>query len=193
MFTGIINHLGKLKNKKESVFTFSADKSFCKKLNKGDSIAVNGACLTVLVKPAKNSFAIEVIPETLNKTMLGYLKINNPVNLELPVTANTLLSGHIVSGHIDGVVKLLKIKPENNSQILKFSLPPALTKYIVEKGSITINGISLTVTTVTSKSFTVGIIPFTRKNTMLSSIKIGDLVNVEVDILAKYIENFLKK
>lgn len=192
MFTGIISNLGKLNKKDGSVFTFSADPAFCKKIKAGTSIAVNGACLTVFKKPTKNSFTVEVIPETENKTMLGRLKINGLVNLELPVTPSTFLSGHIVHGHIDAISKILSIKKEENSHILKFSIPKGFEKYIVEKGSIAINGISLTVINTKSAYFTVGIIPYTWKNTTFYTLQIGDFVNVEVDILAKYVEKLLK-
>ncbi|MBI2330115.1 riboflavin synthase [Candidatus Daviesbacteria bacterium] len=193
MFTGIITHLGKFIGIKKSVFTFIANPAFCKKISKGTSIAVNGVCLTAFAKPAQNSFSVEVMPETQKKTMLGHLKINDLTNLELPVTPTTLLSGHIVQGHIDGIAKLVRIERNKNSHILQFSIPDNLSKYITEKGSIAVNGISLTIIEAKRKYFIVGIIPYTWKNTMLNTIKIGDFVNIEVDILAKYIEKLLKK
>lgn len=193
MFTGIITHLGKLTKKEAAVFTFSTDQDFCRKIKKGMSIAINGVCLTVLNQPTKTHFSIEIMPETQNKTTLMFLKIGNLVNLELPVTPQTFLSGHIVQGHIDGISKLLGVKLFGNSRILKFSIPSTLTKYIVEKGSITINGISLTVIDTTKNYFTVGIIPYTWDNTMLHTIKPGNLVNIEVDILAKYLEKLTEK
>ncbi len=192
MFTGIITHLGKLTKKEGSVFTFNADRNFCKRIEKGISISVNGICLTALNKPTGNRFSIEVMPETLDKTTLGQLKTGNPVNLELPVTPQTYLSGHIVQGHIDTVVKLLDIKESDNSKLLKFSAPPTLTKYIVSKGSIAINGISLTIIDTEKDCFTVGVIPHTLNHTTLKTIKTGDLVNIEVDILAKYLERLIK-
>ncbi len=192
MFTGIITHLGKLTREKGPVFTFIINPAFCKKINIGTSIAINGVCLTVIRKPANNSFSIEVMPETLDKTTLGQLKTGNPVNLELPVTPQTYLSGHIVQGHIDTVVKLLDIKVSDNSKLLKFSAPPTLTKYIVSKGSIAINGISLTIIDAEKDYFTVGVIPHTLNHTTLKTIKTGDLVNIEVDILAKYLERLIK-
>lgn len=192
MFTGIITRLGKLASKKESVFTFTANLAFCRKISKGTSIAINGVCLTALEKPTKNFFSVEVMPETLGKTMLGSLKSGNLVNLELPATPHTFLSGHIVQGHIDGVAKLEKITERKNGHILKLSIPANLSKYIVEKGSIAINGISLTVIAAEKNYFTVGIIPYTWNHTMLHTIKTGDFVNIEVDILAKYIERLLK-
>lgn len=192
MFTGIITNLGKLTKKEGSVFTFNTDRDFCKKIEKGTSIAINGICLTALNKPTGNYFSIEAMPETLDKTTLGQIKIGSPVNLELPATPNTFLSGHIVQGHIDGVSKLLDIVVSGNSRLLKFSSPPSLAKYIAKKGSIAINGVSLTIIDVTKDYFTVGIIPYTWNNTMLKAIQPGDFVNIEVDILAKYLERLTK-
>lgn len=192
MFTGIITHLGKLAKKEGSVFTFNANQDFCKKIKKGTSIAINGICLTAINKPTGNCFSVEAMSETLDKTMLGQIKIGHSVNLELPVTPQTYLSGHIVQGHVDGVSKLLDIKNRGNSRLLKFTTPEALTRYIVSKGSIAINGISLTVIEAKKDHFSVGIIPHTWNGTTLKTIKPGDFVNIEVDILAKYLERLLK-
>ncbi len=191
MFTGIISHLGKLTKAEDSVFTFSAPKTFCASLKKGTSIAINGACLTVTSKPRSNAFSVEIMPETLKRTMLGKLKVDDLVNMELPVTANTLLSGHIVQGHVDGTGKVEKIKKEGNSRLFTIKIPSLLSKYIVEKGSIALNGISLTVICAQASYFTVGIIPYTWKRTMLSKLQPGDLVNIETDILAKYLEKLI--
>ncbi len=192
MFTGIITNLGKLTKKEAAVFTFSTDQDFCRKIKKGTSIAINGVCLTALNQPTKTHFSIEVMPETLDKTTLGYLEVGDLVNLELPATLTSLLSGHIVQGHIDGTSKLLDIKTRGSSRILKFSTSPAFSKYIIPKGSITINGISLTVIEARKDCFTVGIISYTWNNTMLHTMKIGSFTNIEVDILAKYLERLLK-
>lgn len=192
MFTGIISNLGKLKNRNKTKLTFSTDLTFCKKISKGISIAVNGACLTVFGQPAPSSFSVEVIPETKNKTTLSQLKLNDLVNLELPVTPSSFLAGHLVQGHVDAVTTLLNITKQGNSHLLKFSIPSDLAKYIAEKGSVAVNGISLTVIKVGKNYFTVGIIPYTWNNTMLKTVKINDMVNIEVDILAKYIEKLLR-
>ena len=192
MFTGIITNLGKFIKKDGSVFTFNIEQTFCKKINIGTSIAINGACLTIL-KKNQNSFSIEVMPETLDKTTFKFLKVRDLVNLELPVTPRTFLSGHIVQGHIDGIYKLLQIHSLDNSHILKFSTPPSLTKYLVSKGSIAVNGISLTIIEAKRNYFTVGIIPYTWEHTMLKTIRTHDFVNIEVDILAKYLEKLIKK
>lgn len=192
VFTGIISHLGKLTRKDGSVFTFNADRGFCKEIKKGISISVNGVCLTALRQPTGNSFLVEVMPETSKKTTLENLQKDNLVNLELPATPQTYLSGHIVQGHIDGISKLLDIKIQGNSRILKFSAS-SFTKYLVPKGSVAINGISLTIIDAEKNYFTIGIIPFTWENTMLHTLKTGDFVNIEVDILIKYLEKIIKK
>lgn len=190
MFTGIINNLGKLQQKQGAVFTFQTSQAFCRKIRKGVSIAVNGACLTVM-KKNERAFIVEVMPETKKQTMLGNLRTSDLVNLELPATAATLLSGHIVQGHIDGVGMIKKIAPQGNSKILTIGAPKALSKYIVKKGSIAVNGISLTIISTKPNYFTVGIIPYTWEQTMLRQIKIDNRVNIEVDILAKYLERLL--
>lgn len=172
--------------------TFNTDRNFCKKIKKGTSIAINGVCLTALNKPTGNYFSVEVMPETLDKTMLGQLTKDDSVNLELPLTPQTYLSGHIIQGHVDGTSKLLDFKIRDNSRLLKFSTLPALARYIVPKGAVALNGISLTVIETEKDCFTVGIIPHTWNNTMLKTIKPGDFVNIEVDILAKYLERLLK-
>jgi len=190
MFTGIITHLGKVGNKSENNLIIKTDKELINSLSKGASIAVNGICLTVgdLIE---DSFSIDYMPETEKKTNIKYLRAGSLVNLELPATANSLLSGHIVQGHIDGVAKLEIITQEGNSYILKFLIPKDLSKYIVGKGSVAVNGISLTVIGIGEYFFTVGIIPHAWNKTMLHTIKLGDYVNIEVDILAKYLEKLI--
>lgn len=191
MFTGIITHLGKVKSRQKSVFVFNASPAFCKKIKNGTSIAINGVCLTVFKKPTVNSFAIEAMPETLNQTTLGNLRSKDLVNLELPPTPYEFLSGHIVTGHIDGVCKLTNITEFENSRILKLSISDSLSKFVVKKGSIAVNGISLTVIKAEKDFFTVGVIPYTWTHTMLNTLKLDDNLNIEVDILAKYTEKFL--
>lgn len=191
MFTGIITHLGFVKKKTATDLQIKTSSELLKKLSIGTSIAVNGICLTVVAKD-KTTFSINFMPETAMKTNMQYLKEDNKVNLELPATADTLLSGHIVQGHVDGVAKITSIVKKGNSYLFAFSLPKKLKKYLVEKGSITVNGISLTVISVTSDEFTVGIIPHTWEYTMLHQAQVGDFVNIEVDVLAKYIENLIR-
>lgn len=192
MFTGIITNLGKVINKSESSLIVKTEKELINNLSKGASIAVDGICLTVIDK-SKGSFSVDFMPETEKKTNIKYLQIGSLVNLELPATANSLLSGHIVQGHIDGVAKLETITQKGNSYVLKFSSPKALSKYIVEKGSIAVNGISLTAIDVGEGFFTVGIIPHTWNKTMLRQLKLGDYANIEVDILAKYLETLIRR
>lgn len=192
MFTGIITHLGKVESIYNSKYTFSADSSFFKQVRGGSSVSVNGVCLTVISNPKSNRFTIEVMPETARKTMLVNLAIGDMVNLELPATYKTFLSGHIVQGHADGVGIITNISNEGNSRILTIGIDKHLTHYIVEKGSISVNGISLTVISAKDDHFTVGIIPYTWNHTMLYTIKINSKVNIEVDILAKYAEKLLK-
>jgi len=191
MFTGIITHLGKVQKKEKAVFTFTTDDSFVQKLEGGTSVSVNGVCLTILEKPRQNVFSIEIMPETQQKTTMSSLKENDIVNLELPATPNTFLSGHIVQGHVDATAQIKDIQKTGNSYLFTITILTTLNKYIVEKGSITLNGISLTVITIGKDFFTVGIIPHTWKNTMLHTVKKGDFVNIEVDVLAKYVERLI--
>ena len=191
MFTGIITHLGKIKQKEATRFSIEADASLICQLEKGASIAVNGTCLTILKKPFDSTFSVEAMPETFKRTALGKLTPDDTVNLELPATPNTFLSGHIVQGHVDGTGKLVSIQKEGNSKILKISIQPKLEKYIVEKGFIGLNGMSLTVIQAEKTFFTVGIIPYTWSHTMLQNIKVGDQVNIETDIIAKYLEKLV--
>lgn len=192
MFTGIVTHLGKVSKKEKKTLAIKASQDFLSKITKGTSISINGICLTV-TDIHKYYFAIDFIPETENRTNIKYLQSNDLVNLELPATPASFMSGHIVQGHIDEVSTLLDIKVSDNSRILKFSASPTITKYLAAKGAVAINGISLTVIEVEKNYFTVGIIPYTWNNTILKTIKTGDFVNIEVDILAKYLEKLQKK
>src|SRR3989338_6988548 len=144
MFTGIISHLGKVESIEGAKFAFSAPASFIKSLRKGSSIAVNGVCLTLKNSPSGRKFNVDLMPETLKRTSFSNLKRGDLVNLELAMAANARFEGHIVQGHIDGVAALSNIKPRGNSRIISFKVPRHLSKYIVEKGSIAVNGISLT-------------------------------------------------
>ncbi|MBI4097301.1 MAG: riboflavin synthase [Candidatus Levybacteria bacterium] len=190
MFTGIITHVGKVESIKQSHYTFSADASFFQKLGQGTSVSVNGICLTVDADTQANSFSIEVMPETIKKTMIGGLNIGQYVNLELPMSADALFAGHIVQGHIDGTGRITAITPEGNSHIVTIGIKPKLACYVINKGSIAVNGISLTIISARNSSFTVGIIPYTFSHTMLHAAKVGDLVNIEVDMVGKYLFKF---
>lgn len=174
MFTGIITHTGNLKKRTADTVEIGAPSAVLKQLKIGDSVAVSGVCLTV-IKKTKNSFSADIMQETWGKTTLGSLKIGALVNLELPLRAGDLLSGHIVQGHVDGTAKIIGIK----NRVITFEYTP--NKRITDKGSITVNGIALTVIKKQGRRFTVGIIPHTWEHTSMKVAKIGDLVNIEVD------------
>lgn len=192
MFTGIITHLGKIKEKTENRLVIEPEKGFMDRFEMGLSVSIDGICLTV-VTFYKKDFAIEFMPETAKKTNIEQLSAGDIVNLELPATGDTFLSGHVVQGHVDGVGTIKTITQEGNSWVFVFDVPKDLSRFIVEKGSITVNGISLTVISVTKDTFSVGIIPHTWERTMLHSAKVGDIVNLEVDVLAKYVEKLVRK
>ena len=196
MFSGLIECTGKLVNKiyKNNDISLEIEVLDLDDFNTtkiGDSIAVNGVCLTV-VELKNNSFTADISSETLNKTNLAELNLNEEVNLERALKLSDRLGGHIVSGHIDGLAFLSDMYQEGRSQHLIFAAPFELAKYIAPKGSITINGISLTVNEVNQNVFHLNIIPHTLEKTTLKNIKIGDKVNVEIDILARYLERLLE-
>lgn len=193
MFTGIIQEMGKIKNIKKSSgktnFTIES-KKVIQNLEIGSSIACNGTCLTV-VNLNKNYFEVEAIPETLKLTNLGNLKVGNFINLESSLRLKDELSGHIVLGHIDSMGRICKIKSEGDSILITIEFPKNIGKYITYKGSIAIDGISLTIANVTAKNFTVALIPHTLEVTTLKEIKIGDKVNLEIDVVARYLERLI--
>jgi len=156
----------------------------------GDSIAVNGVCLTV-VTVADGEFTADVMPETLRRSALGALRPGDPVNLERAARVGDRLGGHLVQGHVDGVATILSREPGPQWDLVRFSLPGELDRYVVEKGSITVDGVSLTVVSVEPGSFTVGLIPTTLGLTTLGQKTVGDPVNLEVDIVAKYVEKLV--
>ncbi|MGI5292439.1 riboflavin synthase [Nonomuraea polychroma] len=158
----------------------------------GDSIAVNGVCLTV-VKTEGDVFTVDVIKESLDRSSLGGLTEGSAVNLERAVRADQRLGGHIVQGHVDGTAVLLSRHPGDSWDDLRFSLPEPLSRYVAEKGSIAIDGISLTVTTVDDESFGVSLIPTTLKLTTMGERQVGDVVNIEVDVIAKYVERLVAR
>jgi riboflavin synthase len=156
----------------------------------GASIAVNGCCLTVTELDG-DAFTADVMQESLQRTSLGDLAVGSPVNLERAVAAGARLGGHIVQGHVDGVGALVERTPSEHWDVLRFSLPADLARYVVEKGSITVSGVSLTVVDVDADSFSVSLIPTTLADTILGKLVPGDRVNLEVDIVAKYVERLL--
>jgi len=156
----------------------------------GDSIAVNGVCLTV-VDLGEHEFTADVMAETLNRSSLGALTTGSRVNLERPMALGGRLGGHIVQGHVDGTGRILERRPSENWEVVKISLPAALTRYVVEKGSITVDGVSLTVVDAGPDYFTISLIPTTLALTTLGIKGPGDPVNLEVDVIAKYVERLL--
>lgn len=193
MFTGIIEEIGTIK----SINSTGISSQLCISANTiledtkiGDSIAVNGVCLTV-TSIKSNLFTADVMAETLRRSNLGSLIPQSKVNLERAMPANGRFGGHIVSGHIDGTGTIVEKKPEGNAVWIKINCSDNLLKYIIHKGSITIDGISLTVAKVTDSDFSVSIIPHTAANTTLLQKKSGDVVNLENDVVGKYIEKLL--
>ena len=191
MFTGIVEETGKVKGLSSGRLSIEA-KEVLIGSKPGDSISVNGACLTV-ISISKSDFSVEVMPETLRRTNLGRLHYGNRVSLERAVPADGRFGGHFVQGHVDDVGKVLSLKPEEGAIIARISAPSQLMRYIVSKGFIAVDGVSLTVIDVDELSFSVSLVDFTRKNTTLGIIKAGDVVNLEVDIMAKYVERIQQK
>ena len=188
MFTGIIETLGKVSAVKNSGKSSLID-IVIKNTNYslGDSICVNGACLTIdNIENDKYSFTIS--PETNHTTNLKYLSNNQEVNIETSLTINKLISGHLVQGHVDGIVKIIRIQEIDASWNIRFQIEPGLSKYIIKKGSVALDGVSLTVNDVSNLEFSVMIIPHTYQNTIFKSYVVGDEINIELYMLAKYIE-----
>ena len=189
MFTGIIEELGRILAITNNKITIAAQ-TVAEGTKIGDSIAVNGVCLTVTGVNI-NSFEADISPETMKITALGKLKTCSFVNLERALPANGRFGGHIVSGHIDGIGKLKHQKKIGDFYNIAIEVLPELSKYIVKKGSIAVNGISLTVADINTNVVEIAVIPHTFENTNLKVLQIGDYVNIETDILAKYVEKFL--
>ncbi len=194
MFTGIIEEIGTVKQVQNGtsacILTVSA-KTVLSDVHIGDSITVNGTCLTVC-RTDGNSFSADVMPETMRRTNLGRLRPGSKVNLERAMPANGRFGGHIVSGHIDGTGTVRKLEREGNAVWVTVSADASLLRYIIEKGSVAIDGISLTVARVTQQDFSVSVIPHTAQETTLLSRSPGDAVNLECDIIAKYTEKLLR-
>ena len=191
MFTGIVQKIGKIKKIEGYTFTITSELNL-ENLDIGGSIALNGACLTITSIENK-SFSIQVTPETLKRTNIKYLKSEDIVNLETPLKMNSGLDGHLVQGHVDSTGSITKITPDKNSIYLTIKTETKLMSYICEKGYVAVDGVSLTIVNCTDDEFTVSIIPHTKKNTVFSVNKLGDIVNIEVDIISKYVEKLIKK
>ncbi|MFH0820601.1 MAG: riboflavin synthase [Candidatus Peregrinibacteria bacterium] len=186
MFTGIIARTGKIIRITKAQLAIEVG-AWVKKLKPGGSVAVNGACLTV-TEIKGGQFSADVMPETFKKTNLGACHVGTIVNLELPLPKTGCFEGHIVTGHVEGVAKVTKIQKRGNSRLVTFQIPTDLARYVVPKGSIAINGVSLTVVDIKKNDVPVNITPYTWMNTNFQRLKIGDKVNVETDIMAKYLE-----
>jgi riboflavin synthase len=190
VFTGIVQELGTVREVRPGALVVEC-RRVLRNTKLGDSIAVNGVCLTI-IHIDEGSFTANVIPETYRRSNLGRLRPEDKVNLECAMLAGERLSGHIVQGHVDGLGTLEDRYEEGDDLLLRYSADPTLMRYVVEKGSISIDGTSLTVAERTDDGFTVAIIPHTSENTNLATREIGDHVNLEVDILAKYVEQLLR-
>ena len=195
MFTGIILAIGRINAMQttggDCRLTIDTGKLSLADCALGDSIAVNGICLTA-VEFGPHWFSADVSNETLSRTTLKSARVGTSVNLELAMTPSSRLGGHIVSGHVDGIGKVVDKQADGRSIRFKFKAPDALAKYIAEKGSICINGISLTVNNVDGTDFAVNIVPHTLQETTLGQIQVGDDVNLEVDLLARYLERLMQ-
>jgi riboflavin synthase len=197
MFTGLIAELGRItaveKGESSAVFTIAAP-SLISQITLGDSVAVNGVCLTA-TSITGDAFTADVMVQTLAVTSLSQLSVGSPVNLELAALLNTRMGGHMVQGHVDGVATVVGLTPGEKWAQFEITVPEKLSKYIVNQGSICLDGVSLTVGEINDSNnvVTVWLIPETLERTNLSTKKSGDLINVEVDVLAKYVERLLAK
>ena len=195
MFSGIVERTGKIKNiswkGRGKRLIIDAEK-MTEEINIGDSVAVNGVCLTAVEKK-DNLLSYDVSPETLSMTTLSYLKAGDVVNIESSLGLKDRISGHFVLGHVDGIGRIVKLFPSGDFYRLGVYVDEKLLQYMVSKGSVAIDGISFTVADITGDSIEIAVIPYTFNITSLKGKRIGDLVNIEVDILAKYAERFLQR
>ena len=189
MFSGIVEKTGKIIEFKDNILIIQ-EEQLSQELNISESIAINGICLTV-INTNKDTFSVEVTPETINRTNLSELSKNELVNLEKPLRYNGLVGGHLVQGHVDCTGEIVKQETDSNAKIFTISIPHTHSKYVVEKGYISVDGISLTIVECASDYFSISIIPFTLENTNLKNKTIGQKVNIEFDITGKYIEKLL--
>jgi len=191
MFTGIVEELGRIKSVARGQLTIAAQKAM-EGTRLGDSIAVNGACLTVIALNG-GTFSVEVMPETLRRTNLGNLHLGETVNLERALAVGGRLGGHFVQGHVDGTGMVLSLTPEGEAVIMRVSVPSEIMHYLVEKGFIAMDGVSLTINERDAASFSVSLVTYTRRNTTLGSKRPGDPLNLEIDIIAKYVERLTSR
>lgn len=192
MFTGIVEEMGRLERREggdDGLTLHIAAHEVLQGSKPGDSIAVNGVCLSV-VALGPGHFSVDVAPETQHLTNLTFLQTGDPVNLERAVTPQTRLGGHIVQGHVDGRIHLLERQPQGQALLLRFAVPAALMRYVVRKGFVCVDGVSLTVTAEEPEGFSLMLVPITQQNTLLSGKAPGYQANLEVDILGKYLEKW---
>ncbi len=193
MFTGIIHHTGIFKEYrlgKQELVLEAPDLS--DRLERGESLAVNGVCLS-LIRAEKNSLFFDLSRETLSRTNLGSLRKGELLNLELPLTLASPLSGHLVSGHIDSTGRVLNVRKRGHGKRISFSFPQELKPYFIPKGSVAVNGVSLTIAELKPASFEVELLPITMDISNLDRLKPGDIVNIECDIIGKYVYNWISK
>jgi riboflavin synthase len=186
VFTGIIEEVGKVISVLPDHLKIAAEK-VTQGMEYGQSIAVNGLCLTV-TDFNTNSFSVDIMPETLKRSNIGALIIGDDVNLERPVSLGGQLGGHLVQGHVDDTGRVTSIIWDGRTMLVRIDTSPEVIRYIVEKGFIAVNGVSLTVTTNDAKSFQVSIVDYTQNHTIMGNLRVGSLCNLEVDIIAKYVE-----
>jgi len=186
VFTGIIEEIGKVTSVKPGNLVVTAGEVL-QGVKLGESIAVNGVCLTMTNLDA-NSFSVDIMPETLERTNLGLLRAGDTVNLERPLTLEGRLGGHLVQGHVDATGRVASIMRDDEAMLVRFEAPPEVMGYVVEKGFVAVDGVSLTVVAKNTSSFQVSVVDYTRKHTILDGRRVGDPVNLEVDIIAKYVE-----
>jgi riboflavin synthase len=194
LFTGLVEERGtvvRIDELSDSVRMTVSGPLVTSDARHGDSIAVNGVCLTV-VGQESDSFTADVMRETLTRSSLGALAAGDSVNLERAARLDARIGGHLVQGHVDGTAEVLSISPSDNWTLVRFSLPAELARYVVEKGSITVDGVSLTVVEAGDDFFSVSLIPETLSATTLGSRHVGDIVNLEVDAIAKYVERLMQ-
>lgn len=190
MFTGIIEELGTVKEASPKELTIAASRVL-EGTAPGDSISVNGACLTV-IHLTRDSFTVDIMPETQRRTNLGSVRRGDKVNLERSMPLGGRLGGHLVQGHVDSTGKVQSLTPEGEALLVRYQAPPEIMRYVVSKGFIAVDGASLTVADRDAQSFTVSLVGFTRQHTNLDSRRPGEMVNLEVDIVAKYVERLVK-
>jgi len=191
LFSGIIEEVGVVKSVRPGRITVSATKVL-QGTKLGDSLAINGACLTVSALDA-NSFSVDVMPETLRRTNLGLLRLGSQVNLERPLVIDGRLGGHLVQGHVDATGRVISLVPEAGAVIARYAALQEIMHYVVGKGFIAVDGVSLTVIGCDTTSFSVSLVTYTLEHTILGSNRPGDLVNLEVDIMAKYLEKLRER